>query len=84
MKVFRIKTFGMSDENIPLTILRQMNNVEKQGVSGEYKKEIIKQTILEAVDDNIDIEKLVDNLIELLVDISKKRIKILLNKSKCI
>ena len=73
----------MSDENIPLTILRQMNSIDKQNLNGEYKKEIVLQGILNN-NDNIDIEKLVDNLIELLVDISKKRIKILLNKSKCI
>jgi len=74
----------MSENNIPLTILQRMNNIEKQNnLNGEYKKEIILQGILNN-DDNIDTEKLINDLIELLIDISRKKIKILLNKSKCI
>lgn len=70
----------MSD-NIPLTILQRMNNIEKQGVSGEYKKEIVLESI---ITDEINTEKLIEDLIELLIDISRKKIKLIINKSKCI
>ena len=72
----------MSENNIPLTILRQMNNIEKQGVSGEYKKEIVLQGILNN-NDEINTEKLIEDLIELLIDITKKKVKLLINKKKC-
>jgi hypothetical protein len=41
----------MGDENIPLKILRQMNNIEKQGVTGEYTKQKVLESI---ITDNID------------------------------
>ena len=71
-------------ENIPLKILKSMNNVEKQDMGGIYKKEIVKRTVLEVVDDNIDVDSLIDDLIELLIDISRKKIKLVINKKKCI
>jgi hypothetical protein len=74
----------MSDENIPLKILKSMNNVEKQDMGGIYKKEIVKRTVLEVVDDNVDIDSLIDDMIELLISISKKQIKLVFNKSRCI
>jgi hypothetical protein len=73
----------MSDENIPLTILRQMNNIERQNLNGNYKKELVKQGILNN-NDNINTEKLIEDLIELLIDITKKKVKLLINKKKCI
>ena len=82
MKVFILKTFGMSENNIPLKILKSINNVEKQDMSGDFKKEIVKRAILEIVDDNIDVDSLIDDLIELLIDISKKKLKILINSRK--
>jgi hypothetical protein len=66
-------------ENIPLTILRRMNTIEKTYVSGNYKKEKVLESI---IIDNIDIEKLINDLIEMLIDISRKKIKILINSSK--
>lgn len=72
----------MSDENIPLTILQRMNSIERKGVSGEYKKEIVLQGILNN-NDEINTEKLIEDLIELLIDITKKKVKILINKKKC-
>ena len=83
MKVFRIKTFGMSDENIPLKILKSMNNIERQNFNGEYKKEIVLRGILNN-NDNINTEQLIEDLIELLIDITKKKVKLLINKKKCI
>ena len=74
-----LKTFKMG-ENIPLEILRRMNTIEKKGVSGDCKKTMVLSSI---ITDNIDTEKLIDDLIELLVDISKKKIKVLLNNKKC-
>jgi hypothetical protein len=70
--------------NIPLKILKSMNSVDKQNMSGEYKKEIVKRTVLEVVDDNVDIDSLIDDMIELLISISKKQIKLVFNKSRCI
>ena len=73
----------MGDENIPLKILRQMNNIEKQNLNGNYKKDIVLQGILNN-NDNIDTQKMIEDLIELLIDISRKKIKLIINKSKCI
>jgi hypothetical protein len=73
----------MSDENIPLKILKSMNTIERQNFNGEYKKEIVKQGILNN-NDEINTEKLIEDLIELLIDITKKKVKILINKKKCI
>jgi hypothetical protein len=72
----------MSDENIPLKILKSMNTIERQNFNGEYKKEIVKQGILNN-NDEINTEKLIEDLIELLIDITKKKVKILINKKKC-
>ena len=73
----------MSDENIPLKILKSMNTIERQNFNGEYKKEIVKQGILNN-NDEINTEKLIEDLIELLIDITKKKVKLLINKKKCI
>jgi hypothetical protein len=71
----------MSDENIPLKILKSMNTIERQNFNGEYKKEIVKQGILNN-NDEINTEKLVEDLIELLIDITKKKVKLLINSNK--
>lgn len=71
----------MSDENIPLKILKSMNTIEKQNFNGEYKKEIVKQGILNN-NNEINTEKLVEDLIELLIDITKKKVKLLINSNK--
>jgi len=71
----------MSDENIPLKILKSMNTIELQKFNGEYKKEIVLQGILNN-NDNIDTQKLVEDLIELLIDITKKKVKLLINSNK--
>ena len=71
----------MSDENIPLKILKSMNTIERQNFNGEYKKEIVLQSILNN-NDNVDIQKLIEDLIELLIDITKKKVKILINSNK--
>ena len=71
----------MSDENIPLKILKSMNTIERQKFNGEYKKEIVLQGILNN-NDNIDTQKLVEDLIELLIDITKKKVKLLINSNK--
>ena len=68
--------------NIPLTVLTEVNNVEKYGVTGEYKKHRVLTVIKGIIDDNVDMEKLVSDLIELLIDISKKNIKLAINKTK--
>ena len=73
----------MSDENIPLKILKSMNNIERQNFNGEYKKEIVLRGILNN-NDNINTEQLIEDLIELLIDITKKKVKLLINKKKCI
>jgi len=71
----------MSDENIPLKILKSMNTIERQNFNGEYKKEIVKQGILNN-NNEINTEKLVEDLIELLIDITKKKVKLLINSNK--
>lgn len=71
----------MSDENIPLKILKSMNTIERQNFNGEYKKEIVKQGILNN-NDEINTEKLIEDLIELLIDISRKKVKLLINSNK--
>jgi hypothetical protein len=71
----------MSDENIPLKILKSMNTIERQNLNGEYKKEIVKQGILNN-NNEINTEKLVEDLIELLIDITKKKVKLLINSNK--
>jgi len=71
----------MSDENIPLKILKSMNTIERQNFNGEYKKEIVKQGILNN-NDEINTEKLIEDLIELLIDITKKKVKLLINSNK--
>lgn len=71
----------MSDENIPLKILKSMNTIDRQNFNGEYKKEIVKQGILNN-NDEINTEKLIEDLIELLIDISRKKVKLLINSNK--
>ena len=73
----------MSENNIPLTILQRMNTIERQNFNGNYKKKLVKQGILNN-NDEINTEKLIEDLIELLIDITKKKVKILINKKKCI
>ena len=58
-----------------------MNTIERQKFNGEYKKEIVLQGILNN-NDNIDTQKLVEDLIELLIDITKKKVKLLINSNK--
>jgi len=70
-------------ENIPLKVLQSINSIEKAGVTGEYKKESVIQSVLSLIDDNVNIEQMIDDLIELLISISRKKIKILVNKDKC-
>lgn len=68
--------------NIPLTILTEVNAAEKFGVTGTYKKSRVMTEIKEIIDENVDIEKLVSDLIELLIDLSHKNIKLAINKTK--
>ena len=68
--------------NVPLGILHKVNAVERLGVTGEYKKETVLNDVLSLIDDNVDIQKIIEDLIELLIDISKKKIKLLINKKK--
>lgn len=68
--------------NIPLTILTEVNAVEKHAKIGVYKKQLVMNEIKSIIDDNVDIDKLISDLIELLIDISKKNIKLLVNKTK--
>lgn len=68
--------------NIPLSVLTEVNNAEKFGVTGTYKKNRVMTEIKKIIDSNVDIEKLVSDLIELLIDISKKQVKIAVNKTK--
>ena len=70
----------MSDENIPLKILKSMNTIERQNLNGNYKKEIVLQNILN--NNEINTQKLVEDLIELLIDITKKKVKLLINSNK--
>jgi hypothetical protein len=58
-----------------------MNTIERQNFNGEYKKEIVKQGILNN-NNEINTEKLVEGLIELLIDITKKKVKLLINSNK--
>ena len=66
--------------NIPLDILQKVNAVERLGVTGEYKKESVVNGILSLIDDNVNIQQIIEDLVELLIDISKKKIKLLINK----
>ena len=66
--------------NVPLGILHKVNAVERLGVTGEYKKETVLNDVLSLIDDNVDIQKIIEDLIELLIDISKKKIRLLINK----
>ena len=68
--------------NVPLGILQKVNAVERLGVTGEYKKESVVNDVLSLIDDNVDIQQIIEDLVELLIDISKKRIKLLINKKK--
>jgi tRNA U34 5-carboxymethylaminomethyl modifying GTPase MnmE/TrmE len=70
--------------NIPLGILQKVNAVERLGVTGEYKKESVVNDILSLIDDNVDIQQIIEDLIELLIDISKKKLKLIVNKKSCI
>ena len=70
--------------NVPLGILHKVNAVERLGVTGEYKKETVLNDVLSLIDDNVDIQKIIEDLIELLIDISKKRLKIIVNKKSCL
>ena len=66
--------------NVPLGILQKVNAVERLGVTGEYKKETVLNDVLSLIDDNVNIQQIIEDLIELLIDISKKKIKLLINK----
>jgi hypothetical protein len=68
--------------NIPKQILQKVNEVENLGVTGEYKKETVINEVLSLLADNVNIQEIIEDLIELLIDISKKKIKILINKNK--
>jgi tRNA U34 5-carboxymethylaminomethyl modifying GTPase MnmE/TrmE len=70
--------------NIPLGILQKVNAVERLGVTGEYKKEAVVNDILSIIDDNVDIQQIIEDLVELLIDISKKKLKLIVNKKSCI
>ncbi len=69
-------------DNIPKQILQKVNEVERLGVTGEYKKETVLNEVLSLLADNVNIQEIIEDLIELLIDISKKKIKILVNKNK--
>lgn len=68
--------------NIPLTILTEVNAAERYGITGDFKKNRVMTEIKKIIDNNVDIEKLVSDLVELLIDISKKQVKIAVNKTK--
>ena len=68
--------------NIPLTVLTEVNAAEKYGITGDFKKSRVMTEIKAIIDENVDIDKLVSDLIELLIDISKKQVKIAINKTK--
>ena len=70
--------------NIPLGILQKVNAVERLGVTGEYKKESVVNDILSLIDDNVNIQQIIEDLVELLIDISKKKLKLIVNKKYCI
>ena len=70
--------------NIPLGILQKVNAVERLGVTGEYKKESVVNDILSLIDDNVNIQQIIEDLVELLIDISKKKLKLIVNKKSCI
>lgn len=70
--------------NIPLGILQKVNAVERLGLTGKYKKETVINDILSIIDDNINIRQIIEDLIELLIDISKKKLKLIVNKKSCI
>jgi tRNA U34 5-carboxymethylaminomethyl modifying GTPase MnmE/TrmE len=70
--------------NIPLGILQKVNDVERLGVTGEYKKESVVNDILSLIDDNVNIQQIIEDLVELLIDISKKKLKLIVNKKSCI
>ena len=69
--------------NLPLEVLQKVNTIEKRGITGSSKKNQVLNDILSSLDDNVNIQKIIEDLIELLINISKKRIKILVNKQKC-
>ena len=68
--------------NIPLGILQKVNSAERLAVTGEYKKESVLNEILASLDDNVNIQQIIEDLIELLIDISKKKLKLIVNKQK--
>jgi hypothetical protein len=70
--------------NIPKQILQKVNEVERLGVTGKYKKETVLNEVLSLLADNVNIQEIIEDLIELIIEISKKRIKILVNKKKCL
>ena len=69
-------------DNIPKQILQKVNEVERLGVSGKYKKETVLNEVLSLLADNVNIQEIIEDLIELIIEISKKKIKILVNKNK--
>ena len=69
--------------NLPLEVLQKVNTIEKRGITGSSKKNQVLNDILSSLDDNVNIQQIIEDLIELLINISKKRIKILVNKQKC-
>lgn len=71
-------------DNIPREVLQKVNTIERNGLTGSYKKNAVLNEILSLLDDNVNIQQIIEDLIELLIDLSKKRIKILVNKNKCI
>ncbi len=70
--------------NLPLEVLQKVNTIEKRGITGSSKKNQVLNDILSSLDDNVNIQQIIEDLIELLIDISKKKIKILVNKKKCL
>ena len=68
--------------NIPRAVLDEVNKAEKLKLTGEYKKYNVVTEIRAILDDNIDVEKLISDLIELLIDLSRKNLKLAINKTK--
>jgi len=68
--------------NIPLTVLVEVNKAEKLKLTGEYKKYNVMSEVRTLLEDNIDTEQLIADLIELLIDLSRKNLKLAINKTK--
>ena len=63
--------------NLPLEVLQKVNTVEKLGITGSSKKNQVLNDILSSLDDNVNIQKIIEDLIELLINISKLDILIM-------